>query len=312
MNMLTRKTVVLAKIESPYGTDGTPTPAANALLVKDVDLKIQGDAVERDFIKASLSMAQFVRGMKWAEVSFKTELKGSGSRGTLPSWGWEGVLFRACAMSEAVTPATSIIYAPVSTGFESATLYIYKDGIFHKLLGCRGSFKLSLEVGKYIEAQWTFKGLYAAATDATPTAQTFSSVIPVTLLSAGMTIGAYAAVATKMELDINNSVALSKNMNATNGVTEAIITGRRPQGSVDPNTVLEATYGFWTAWAAATAVALNVGPVGSSSGNIITIAAPKLQYKDITYGDQDGILKYNVPFELAMNAGDDELVITIT
>lgn len=310
--MLTRKTVILAKIESNYGVDPTPTVSANALLVKDVDLKINGETLERDFIRSSLSGLQFVRGVKDCDVSFKTELKGTGTRGVLPAFGWEGTLFRACGMSETVSAATSITYVPVSTAFESVTLYVYKDGIFHKITGARGSFKILLEVGKYGEVQWTFKGLYNATVDGSPAAQTFSGIIPTPVLSAGITVGAYAAVATKMELDIGHSLALRKSINAASGVVEAIITGRNAVGSFDPDTVTEATHTFWANWAAATAIALNIGPIGATSGNIIQITAPKLQYKDITYGDDNGVLKYQVPFELAMNAGDDELSIVIT
>ena len=310
--MLTRKTVVLAKIEASYGVDPVPTPAANALLVSDVDVKPTGEAIQRNFIKSTLSQAQFIRGQRSVELSFKTELKGTGTRGVLPTTGWEGPLFRACGMSEVVTASTSIVYAPVSTGFESAALYVYRDGLFHKLLGCRGSFKITLEVGKYPVVDWKFNGLYASPADTTPAAQSFSAVSPNTVLSAGLAIGGYAAICEKIELDINNTISARKSMNSATGLVGYEITGRDPQGSFDPETVTEAVNPFWARWESAAAQALAIGPIGSASGNIISVAAPKLQFKDMSYGDRDGVLTYQVPFALAMNAGDDELTITIT
>lgn len=310
--MLTRKTVVLAKIESSYGVDPTPTPVANCILIKDVDVKPVGETLKRDFLRASLSQLQFVRGTKEVELSFKTELKGTGTRGVLPAFGWEGPLFRACGMSETVSAATSIVYAPVSTSFESVTLYIYKEGIFHKVLGCRGSFKINFEVGKYAEVEWTFRGLYTAPADATPAAQTVSSISPPVVLSAGLSVGGYSPVAERIEIDINNSLASRKSINSATGILEQIITGREPQGSFDPEVATEATHPFWANWAAATAQALNIGPIGSTSGNIVTVAAPKLQPADLSYTDRNGIIAYQYGFALAMNSGDDELTITIT
>lgn len=311
--MQTRNSVVLAKVEATYGADPTPTPAVNALLVYDLDIKPTGDVVERNFLKASLSQLPFIRGLKYVEVSFKTELKGSGSRGQLPTTGWEGALIQACGFSEIVTAATSIVWAPVSTNFKSVALYVYQGGnTFHKVLGCRGSVKFKAEVGKYIEAEWKFKGIYAAPTDAVPGAQTFSGVVPVPVLSAGLTLGAYSPVATAVEIDMNVSTGLRKSMNSPAGIVGVEITGRQPQGSFDPEAVTEATAPFWNQWELATQLALNIGPIGSTSGNIIQIAAPKVQYKEIGYGDREGILTYQVPFGLAMNAGDDEVAITIT
>lgn len=310
--MLTRKTVILAKVETTYGQDATPTPSANALLVRDVDIRPTGEVVERDFYRSVLSRLPFVRGIKGVELSFTTELKGTGTAGSLPSWGWEGELLRACGMSETINAGTSIVYEPVSTGFESCTIYVYKDGIFHKVLGCRGSFTLRGEVGKYLEAQFTFRGLYQAPTDANPAAQTFSSVVPPVLLSAGCSIGGYSPVFTRIEIAMNNELGRRLDANDSNGLKEILITGRAPGGSLDPETVTEATKAFWNEWAAATAQALSIGPVGSTAGNKIQITAPKLQYENITYGDREGILTYEIPFRLAMDSGDDELTITFS
>lgn len=310
--MLVRKTVILAKIESTYGVDPTPSPSANAILVKNVDLRPTGEVLDRDFLRSSLSPLPFVRGIKEVEVSFETELKGTGSAGQLPAYGWEGTLFRACGMSETVNAGISIVYAPVSSAFESVTLYVYKDGIFHKVTGCRGTFTLTAEVGKYATVKWTLSGFYVAPTDATPAAQTFSSVAPPVVLSGNLTLGGYAAVATKIELTLGNELAKRLSINAPGGLLEWVITGRKPGGSLDPETVTEATHTFWGNWASGASVALNLGPVGSAAGNKVAIAAPSVQYESLSYGDRSGILAYEMPFRCASTTGDTELSITFT
>lgn len=307
--MLTRKTVILAKVEGTYGQDATPTPSANAILVKNVDVKPVGELVERDFLRTTLSPLEFVRGMKEHELSFETELKGTGSAGATPSWGWEGELLRACGLDETINTGVDISYEPVSASFESVTIYVYKDGIFHKLLGCRGTFVISGTVGQYLTVRWTFRGLYVAPTDTSPGAQTFSSIKPPVLLSAGLTIASYSPVATSIEVAANNDLGRRTDINDAAGVKEILITGRKPGGSFDPESVLEATHPFWADWSAATAKALNIGPIGSTAGNKITITAPKLQLEEISYGDREGLQTYETPFRLAMSSGDDELKI---
>ena len=310
--MLTRKTVVLAKIEANYGVDPVPTVGADALLVKDVDIKPTGETLTRDYIRSSLSPLQFLRGIREVEVGFTTELKGTGARGALPAFGWEGPLFRACGFSEVVNAGVSIVYAPVSASFESCTLYVYKDGIFHKVTGCRGTCVMTFEIGKFPTVKWTFKGIYVSPADSSPAAQTFSDVEPPVILGTVLTVGGYGPCVEKLEISLNNNLAPRKCMSAASGITEWLITGRDPNGSFDPEAVLEATEDFWAKWESAEAFALALGPIGSDAGNIIEVDAPAMQYKEIAYGDRNGLLTYQIPFGLAMNTGDDELQITIT
>lgn len=310
--MLTRKSVVLAKIEGTYGLDPVPTPGANALLIHDLDIKPSGETIKRQALRSTLSQLRFRRGSKLVDVSFKTEMMGTGTRGVVPAYGYDGPLFRACGFSETVDPAVSIVYQPVSEAFESVTLYVYKDGLFHAVTGCRGSVQISAEVGKTIICSWTFQGLYTSPVDASPAAQTFSDVDPPIAVNASFAVGGYAAIINKLELDINNSRAVRKSINAAEGILGVEITGREPQGSFDPEVVTEATEDFWAKWEAAEAVALAIGPIGATPGNVIEIDAPAVQYRELGYGDRDGVSVYAVPFDMALNLGDDELVITIS
>ena len=142
--MLTRRATILAKIESTYGTDPTPV-AGDAVLINNMTIKPNAKFLERNFLRASLSPQAPVVGEKYTEVTFTTELKGSGVATTPPE---VGVLFRACAMQETIG-GSSVSYAPESTpsGFESITIYAYLDGLLHKSTGARGTFELQLTAG---------------------------------------------------------------------------------------------------------------------------------------------------------------------
>ncbi|MEN6439776.1 MAG: phage tail tube protein [Syntrophobacter sp.] len=306
--MLTRKTVVLAKIESVYGTDPLPTPSADAIAVSDLNLAPAGEMVERNILRGTLSPARFGMGTRSIEATFRTELKGSGTRGALPAWGWEGVLLRACGMAETVNAGAEIVYMPASGGFGSCTLYVYRDRLFHKVTGCRGSVKIIVEAGRAVIAEWKFKGLYDSPADASPLTPVFSAILPPCAAPAGFTINGFEPVAEKLELDLNNIIAGRKNMTAANGIAGFEITGRKPQGSFDPEAVVETAHPFWGNWANAASLALNLS-MGTSDGNRFSIEAPALQYRDFSSEERDGRALYQVPFSLATDNSDDELVI---
>ncbi len=262
-------------------------------------------------MKSSLSPIEFRRGATSVDIAFKTEMKGTGTRGALPAWGWEGVLFRACGMSETVAAGTGIVYEPVSSGFESCTLYIYRDRIFHRVTGCRGSFSITVEAGKPAMAEWKLKGMYQSPTDGSPGAQTFSGVLPPIASNAAFSIGEYYPVVQKFTVDINNSIAERRSLSAPTGIAGFEITGRKPQGSFDPEAVAEASHPFWGNWESAESLAAEL-TLGSTAGNIFSIGAPALQYREIGYADRDGRAVYQIPFSLAMSSGDDELTVSFT
>lgn len=305
--MFTKKTVVLAKIETAYGTDPIPT-SVDAIAATELEIRPVGETIERNLLRGTLSPVLVCRGLKKVDLSFKTELKGTGTPGMLPAHGWEGVLFRACGMVETVNAGVDILYSPVSTDFASCTIYVYRDRLFHKLTGCRGSFRISIEAGKPAFAEWRFHGLYNSPADMSPSSPVFSTLLPPVAAGAGFTIAGFAPVAEKIEFDLNNTIAERKSLSAEDGIAGFEITARRPQGSFDPEAVLESTHPFWDNWANAPALALNLS-LGTLSGNRFAIEAPALQYRDIASSDKDGRILYQVPFTLAMSSGDDEFGI---
>lgn len=308
--MLTRKVTLLAKKETTYATDATPV-AADAVLVKSgVDVKVVGEELTRDFYRSSLSPLAHVIGERYAEVKFATELKGQGAAGTATE---VSPLFQACGFAETVTGGTSVVYAPSSAAFSSVTLYIYRDGIIYKVLGCRGSFDVDMTVGKYGVINWTFQGLYQVPVDGALVAgASYDATLPPICFGATFSIGGYSAVATKLALNMANSLAMRKDLNNTTGIREVLITGWDDRGgSFDPEAIVEATHPFYGNWIGGVQSALTI-TIGSAAGNRCVITAPKVQYKAITPGDRDGIYVYDVPLRLAQNTGDDEVIFSFT
>ena len=117
--------------------------------------------------------------MKWASTS---SWSAPAHLGDAPAW---GPLLRACGFAEVITAGVRVDYVPISTGFESATIYWYDDGVLHKGLGARGTASLKLSVGEKPVISCKFVCLYGGiAVAAAPTADLEEWQVPEIVLDA--------------------------------------------------------------------------------------------------------------------------------
>lgn len=159
-----RNTAILAKIETTYGTDPTPTGAANALLVSNVGITpLVAKNVDRDLLRPYFGASEQLVGIAHVEFTCDVEIQGAGAAGTAPAW---GPLLRACAFAETISAGTRVEYDPVSQSIESLTAYYYDDGILHKLFGARGDFSVKLNAEGRPVFSFKFQGLDGAVSAA--------------------------------------------------------------------------------------------------------------------------------------------------
>lgn len=318
--MLKRKSLILVKIETVSGTDSNPSPALNALLVANVDPKVNGETLERNFDRASLSPLEHIIGSKDLEVTFETELKGSlgANLGTVEKVPEIDALLLASGMERVLTANSAngnsekngkIIYKPSSSGHKTLTLWIYLDGILFKSNGAMGSMKIIAEAGKMPRIEWTFKGTFSTPTDAPiPGGAIYQSVKAVPFTGAKFKIGDYSAIIESLNIDLANDIQRRVDANAPEGVAGFLITGRDTQGSINPEAVIEATHPFWAKWKSGSAIPLEA-TIGKEAGSRLKLSAPKVQFREITLGDRSGIRTYEIPCRFAMDSGDDEFVL---
>lgn len=160
--MYWRIQALLAKIETTYGDDATPTGATNGILASDVKvMPMEGTDVQREHELPYMGARGTIATGLHAKISFKVEVKGSGVAGTPPAI---GVLLRACAMAETVVAVTSVTYNPITDGQESVTLYFNNDGTNYKFLGTRGTFVYRLTAEGIVQFEFEFTGLYSKPT----------------------------------------------------------------------------------------------------------------------------------------------------
>lgn len=316
MVMLKKRGLVLAEIETTYGVDPAPIVGSNAILVEDPQVKVSGEILKRNHVHSTLSPLAHIIGMKEVDITFKTELKGSGTAqvGGATDIPEIDPLLQACGMNPTLTAETTggagdghIDYLPISSALKSLTLWVYLDGVVHKVNGCVGDFKIDAKAGKYGVIEWKFKGIYTVPIDAEiPSGAVFNSQLPAPIFSAAFSIGGYAGIIESVSLDLSNKIEKRISVNAAEGIIGFLITERESKGEIDPEAVTLATHNFWSAWKLGTAEALTF-TIGSTAGAKIDITAPKCVYSSIDWADRAGVRTYKLPFTLAQNAGDDEL-----
>lgn len=302
-----RKKVIVAKVETTYGVDATPTGAANAIQISDATITpMEYQGVSRGLVRLTMgSEGELPVGLH-VVIDFATEIAGSGAAGTVPKW---GALMRGAGMSETISAGVDVTYQPVSENHESLSIYFNQDGTLHKLLGARGNCTIEFDSQGVPRYRWRFVGLWAdPAAVALPAADFTGWQVPKAVSNANTPdcrLHAYAAVAKKLSIDLGNRVEHRDLVN-----DESVeISDRQGKGSISIEAPPVDTQDFFAIVKAATAGALQ-WVHGTAAGHIVQIDAPAVQLARPKYSEDRGVTMLDMDLILQPSAGDDELVIT--
>lgn len=307
--LLYRNVALLAKLETTYGVDPTPTGASNAILLSELTMRpMEMQTVDRALIRPFMGNNEQLPTQIYNGCDFSVELAGSGTAGTAPAI---GPLLRACGFAETITAGVSVSYAPVSTAFESLTFYANLDGVLHKGIGARGNVSFSLKNNDRPIARFSFTGLFVPIADAALPAVTLSAwkkPLPCNRNNTPtFSLHGYSALLDDLQIDMANQVVYR---GLIGGAEFVRLTDRKPAGSVLMEAVKVADKDWWTSIQAATDGALELVH-GLTAGNIVEIDAPHVQLHTPTYQEQQGILMLAAQTTINPGAsGNDELVLT--
>ena len=320
MSRYMRNTTLLAKVETGYGVDIVPTGAANAMLVSDVTIAHTYANVGRDLIRSFMGGSEELVGTKHVSIECTVELQGSGTAGTAPAW---GPLLRACGFAESdLTTPDRVEYAPVSTAFESVSIYYYMDGALHKALGCRGNVEIGAGIGERPTLKFSLLGIDGGVTAAAPSGVTYASFKTPLIVTeanvaeflmgctyaAGAFSGGAAVCSRGLALNAGNDVQYIPTL----GCEGVDIVSRAATGSLSLDLAAAAEV---TAMAAVEANTLSsIGMrLGNSAGYITRIFVPYAQRTNPKYEDVSG--RAHVSFDLRCvpgATGNDEIKIILT
>jgi hypothetical protein len=316
MARLIRNTTILAKIESVYGTDPTPTGAANAILVSEVSINKVANNVARDLIRSYLGASDELVGTKYIEMGFTVEWQGSGTAATAPAW---GPLLRACGFAES-TEATPdrVEYVPVSTSFESVTIYYYLDGALNKATGCFGNVAFDFMVSTRPTMAFSFVGIDSGVTAASPSGVDYSSFeAPLVVTDtnvANLLLGCTEAAGTLSGGTSYTSNGFTVNMGVETPFTPLI-------GSESVDIVQRSATGTLALDLTAAQEVTMIGEIdantttsigfehGSVAGKVMMAFMPTVQRINPRYEDINGIALLGMDLRITPDSGNDEILI---
>jgi hypothetical protein len=313
MPKLTRKTAILIKLESSYGTDPTPTGAANYLEVTELSAEpVVSDEVNREVIRPYLGNSEVLLANTRVNLNFTVEMVGSGTAGTAAKW---DAAILSCGTSKTVVSSTSVTYAPESTTtWDSCTIWYYTDGVRHQAKGCRGTFSINCEVGQIPTISFSMTGIYVAPTDTAIPSVTKSNQAPPVIFTNGNTsavslMGWTGAAIQSWSFDMNNATTYRE---LVGGTKEVLITERTPSGSVVVEAPALSAHNFFTD-ATGSSTGTNTWQHSGGAGNIITVSCPQSDLGAPSYSDSDGIVMLNLPFMATpTSAGNNEFSLVCT
>lgn len=305
-----RSKTILAKLETTYGVDTTPTGAANAMLVSDVSFSpMDGEDVsrnlERTYFGAQSSLPVGLR----SQLTFSIELVGSGTAGTAPAW---GPLMRACGAAQVITAGTKVEYTPVTDNPESCSIYFDVDGTKHVMLGTRGTWVYRINAQGIPVLVFTMTGLFSLPAEAPKPVPVYTAFqapqIASTANTPTFTVGGVALKLRSFEVTLGNVITPRLLI----GYEGILITDRNEQLAARVEAEALTVYNPFTKAHAATTEAIVLAH-GTVAGKRVQFDAPYAVVQRLTgYENQDGILEWPLTYSLLPSAGNDQWKITLT
>lgn len=310
MTIAWKSKIILFKLESTYGTDPTPTGAANAFLMQGVTFTpMEGDDKSRDLDYAYLAAQPMIPTGLRGRLKGRVELVGSGTAGTAPAW---GPMLRACAVAETISAGTSVTYEPISDNMESGTLYFQIGATLHKLTGWRGNAEIKITAQGLPYIDFDGIGLWSQPSEAarpTPDYDAFQNPLVATNANTPVfSINGVDLVLREATLAFGNQVEPRLLI----GKEEIIITDRADAFSARVEAVPLTTFNPYALANAQTEVPVLLTH-GTQAGNIIELALPTCQMKRLSgFENAQNILEWPLELIPLADSGNDQWSLTLT
>ncbi len=310
------RTVILAKIESTEGVDANPTGANDAVQITEGTLTPAGEVLDRKPLNRTMGPKAPVQGTLMWEFSFTVEAKtdGNADSGLIANKIEFDALMRICGLAVEYSPAAGHIrYRPESdpANQETATIYVYFDGVKHILRGCRANVEFTVEAGGFGRYVFSGMGLYTKPVDeALPATPNIYQTQPPVLESACVDLGSpslFNPIIQSISVNMNNTVSPRMDPCSSYAIKGFVIGDRDTNGSYNPEATLLSDFDWWADYTAKTERLLEA-QVGTTTGQICEISIPKSVIREMPYGERETFRTFEISYTAAESAtGDDEV-----
>lgn len=289
----------------------TGTTAASVAAQVDTALTAAQSGRWTNTIATSVNTVTLTAGVTTVTTAVTAILLGASGASVTPTWSGSLVLNDQWDFD---LKEVGYHYNPISTGFESMTIYMYYDGTLHRMTGCIGNVQFTCQAGQFGTAQFTFTGQYLDPQDQPlPTSGIlFENSRPQQVELAQLTFGGTRLLrAQSFTIDMGIQVNPRESVSHPDGYDGVQYTSRQPSGGLNPEMSYESETGFWKKMALASILEFHAR-VGTVSGNSVRFRSNSAQISQIQYADRNNNRVYDMQMRLSMNPeliGDDELDI---
>ncbi len=308
--LLVSKSVFACKAEATTGTAVALAGADAVFNVFNPVYREESQTEERQGQGSSTELARVASGLK-STMTFTTELFGSGTAET-PTPSWATSLLAASAFKQSTDLFT---LQDLSTAFyPSHTMGLYQDGELKRMAGALGKVTFRLSAGGKGMADWEYWGASVDPEDAALITPTYPTIIPPRWAGTTNTIGGATVNSADVVITVENQLVMRELAGKSSGYHSACIAKHRVTVSLALEAVLLATKNWRTAFLTSATSALSL-VLGTTAGNIITIAAPALSLTDPPSDESKNDIRtrrLNFVATRGSAAGNDALSITFS
>jgi hypothetical protein len=221
-------------------------------------------------------------------------------------------LNRIAGFDAGTVGASSVVQIPISSAVPSATHWAYLDNLLLKAVGCRASMGIRIEDDEFPFFTYTVLGrapttLAEEATPGSPVVTAFKDPVLASTENTTFLLDGFALPLRSLSLDSNNDLAFRSLIGPTDRVTWR---NRAWGGRILGELPDLASKNYFSGIRAGTTMALSLIH-GTVAGNIVSIAAPKVQIVNIDVPEEDGIIMVSMDVILQPTAaGNDEITLT--
>jgi len=244
---------LLAKEETVYGTDPTPTTSVNGVRVVGRLWPQLGTEYafpnERDDVAAG-GLTEPIPGVPRGHtisLDFHVELKGAGVAysSSTPVRAEVDPLIVACGLSRVHVDtggAETVTHSFADTGHSSCTIWAYAGGKVYKIVGCRGNMIWDMTAGTLGRLRFVMRGMVASIAEASMPSITYDSVESPAAVAVGLDIGGWTPNFSNLSLDLGNDVQLLEDGNGLDALEGFFIVDRKSRLSLSARNVALADY----------------------------------------------------------------------
>ena len=319
---LTRRQLLLVKVETTEGTDAAPQEANSGDAVKLIDpwtIDLGQEFTEVVGGNLSRGNATPFLGARPAGITFRSYLNGvSVGSFTAANKPPLHAAIRACGGFETFASSNYSYKPATSAGSDvSVTIVAHVDGYEHRMVNCRGNMNLIYGANAPVIAEFTMRGQLTTEASTSRSAPTgLTTLAPPQWIDSGSVLVDSVACLNIEALNFNTNNTIYEERSSCagsgSGINRIIITERAPGGSMDPAAIEPNSHDAFGNWRSGTAATLNLN-AGTVAGNIVTLVVSNAIYKTVGWGDKSGLGIWNIDFEAYEGtAADDNWKLTFT